>query len=312
MPAPVLAIDGNRVHRRRNRHPGAHLDHALGKGQVRRAGIDAAVDMRLRDIHKTPRPLLGRHRADDPHGLGGGRPVPAIEDRAILPGQDQRRGAGGLNRNRQIAGRDPIQADPRRRLAAQHIECRRRQAQDRQRLAEHLGGDQGAQGDHILGLGKDQGRRAATRQDQIQQHPRSRAGSAGRGHHQDAPGNGAPLQRVMHVDDPAGGRIHPAPEAERFVRKQDGPVCDARQDAGCGHGHLLGLRSVVALLVRRRRNAPGSTGSTKWRCCPAGQAPTTSRERRGRIRVLPSSGCGAGHERLMRRRRSLGTPTPDA
>ena len=44
------AIDRDRVHRRGDADAGAHMGHRLCEGQVGGAGVDAPVDMRLRNV----------------------------------------------------------------------------------------------------------------------------------------------------------------------------------------------------------------------------------------------------------------------
>ena len=69
--APVLSIDGNGIHRGGYADATAQLGHLPGKGQIGRAGIDAAVDMALGYIDQTLCPLTRGHGADDLHRLLG-------------------------------------------------------------------------------------------------------------------------------------------------------------------------------------------------------------------------------------------------
>ncbi len=102
---------------------------------------------------------------------------------------------------------------------------------DRQPPAEHFGGDKRAERQHILGFAKDQGSRRAACQREIEQHAGAAAGAAARGHHQDCAGETFAVQRMMDIDDLAGGGIHPTPETECFLRGDDAALRRATHDA---------------------------------------------------------------------------------
>jgi hypothetical protein len=201
---------------------------------------------------------LAGHRADDAHRQGGRLPCPAFERRGVAVVERQRRGWRRRDRDRQAFGGDRVVADPGRAGAGERGERLRREAEDRERAGEELGGDERAEGHHVLGLGEDQRRRGAAGEGELEEHAGAGAGAARRRQHQDAAGDRGAVQRVVHVDDPGGRGIDAAPEAERLAGGDDGAGRGAREDpAGQGRfrGHLTtkpwanGSRSSMKIVL---------------------------------------------------------------
>ena len=117
--------------------------------------------------------LLRRHGADDAHGGCYGT-LAAVEQGAVPWVSSSAAEAGGSSRTRTPA------APPASRAAVEiravgwvRKRCERRgaHADDRDRMAEHLGRDQRAQGDDVLRLAKHQRCRRAPGQRQVEQDP---------------------------------------------------------------------------------------------------------------------------------------------
>ena len=235
LPRPALAVHRDGVDGRGHPDLRAKLGHPLGEDQVRRMGENGAVHVAARNVGEALGPLLAGHRADDPHGKRRRFSVAAIENCAVLGRQGQGRVGGVPDGDRDAIARDRIRPDPQARLGGQAGEVLRADAQHRDRAAEHLGPDQGAEGQDVLGFGKHQRRRGAGVQHQVQHHARARAGPpAGRHHHHRARQPRA-MGRVMGVDHPRRFGIDAAPEAEALGHRKDRAFRQPRQDAPGGH-----------------------------------------------------------------------------
>ena len=162
-------VHRNGVHGRRHPYLRAHLRHFFREGEIGGAGIDATVNMALRHIDKRRCPLLGGHGDGDAHGLLHGDAIASFElGPVVIPKIEMRRRRRGDGKGNAI-GFNGLLIDTDMNGFGKPGEIFRVEAQHRQRLAEHFGGDQRAQRQHVLGLAEDQRRRRTARQDKIEQ-----------------------------------------------------------------------------------------------------------------------------------------------
>ena len=173
--APVAAIDGNGVDGGGNPYPRPLGRHGFGKSEIGVMGEDAAVDMAARHIDQPVGPLHDRQPAYDIQGHRRHRPLRPVEHGLVTGCQPQFGQVGIRKRHVAVVDGEPVIIDHGTRGGGQLPEQTGRQAQHRDRPAEHPAGDQRAKCQDFLCLAKDQRGRCQPVQRQLQKHAASAA-----------------------------------------------------------------------------------------------------------------------------------------
>ncbi len=137
---------------------------------------------------------------------------PGFGDDSCLRGFERRRRAGETI--------DPVAFDAHVARLAQRGEAFAAEGEHRDRAAEHLLGDEYAEGEDVVDLFQQQGGRGMAVEDQFQHHAAAGAGAAAAGNRQHAAADDGAAERVVTVDDFAAEGVDAAPETQAEIGMQ--------------------------------------------------------------------------------------------
>ena len=87
-------IDGTDVERRRDANAATAADQPVHEVEAHLAVVQAAIDVRARDVEQRPGAYRSRERGEHLHREGGGRPLLSMEHRVVVGGQMERHSPG--------------------------------------------------------------------------------------------------------------------------------------------------------------------------------------------------------------------------